>query len=170
METLHAIMTRRSIRRFQQQKIATEEVTILLQAAMAAPSAMSEQPWEFILIDQPEIFTAIMAVHPYAAMLKGAPLAILVCGNTRREKVPGNWVLDCSCATQNLLLAAHARGLGAVWTGIYPEADRMAAMGQICRLPPEVIPLALVVLGYPDGPALPPGDRFQPERIHHNQW
>ncbi len=171
MEALQAIFGRRSVRRFQAREIEPRKIETMLQAAMAAPSAMNEQPWEFVLIDRKDSFERIMQVHPYAGMLATAPLAILVCGNRQREKVPGNyWVLDCSCATQNLLLAAHALGLGAVWTGIFPEKDRMRALSEICDLPAEVLPLALVVVGYPDGPRPLPADRFQRERIHLNRW
>ena len=170
METLEAIRTRKSVRKFQNRAIEPEQLVTLFRAAMAGPSALNEQPWQFVAIDDRAIFQRIMQVYPYAGMLKSAPLAILVCGDTRLEKAPGNWVLDCSCSAHALLLAAHALGLGAVWSGVYPEADRMQALAKMLNLPPEVLPLALVAVGYPDGELPAPQDRFQVERIHLNDW
>jgi nitroreductase len=170
MDTLEAIFTRRSIRSFLDRPVEADKVETLLKAAMYAPSALNEQPWRFVVLTDRFLFDGIMRVYPYAGMLKSAPLAILVCGDLRQEKAPGNWVLDCSAATQNMLLAAHAIGLGAVWSGIYPEQDRMAALTVMLHLPNEVLPFALVAVGYPDSmPPMPP-ERFQPDRISFNAW
>lgn len=170
METLAAIFSRRSIRTFQNRPVEPEKLKTMFRAAMYAPSAANEQPWQFIVIDDRTLYEKIMLAHPYAAMLKNAPLAILVCGDLGLERAPGNWVLDCSCAAQNMLLAAHDLGLGAVWTGIYPERDRMRAMTEICGLPEQVVPLALIVTGYPaaEGRVVP--ERFNRERVHLNSW
>ena len=170
MEALQAIFGRRSVRRFQKRAIEPKKIETLLRAAMAAPSAMNEQPWEFVVIDRKDLFDRIMQVHPYASMLATAPLAILVCGDRTRGLAADYWALDCSCAAENLLLAAHALDLGAVWTGIYPEQGRMEALRDCCGLPPEVVPLTLIAVGYPDGGPAEPAGRFRPERIHNNQW
>jgi nitroreductase len=170
METLTAIFSRRSIRSFQDRPVEQDALKTLLRAAMYAPSAANEQPWQFIVITDRSRFGKIMAVHPYAAMLRSAPLAILVCGDLGLERVPGNWVLDCSCAGQNLLLAAHDLGLGAVWTGIYPEADRMAALAEICSLPEQIVPLCLIVAGYPAAEAHGVAERFNEGRVRHDSW
>ena len=167
---LAGIMSRQSIRDYLSRPVEPEKLALLFKAAMQAPSALNEQPWEFVIIDDRRHFERIMSVYPYAGMLRSAPLAILVCGDRRLEKAPGNWVLDCSCATQNLLLAAHGLGLGAVWSGIYPETDRMQALAELLHLPERVIPLALVALGYPAHPAQAPADRFRPDRLHYNNW
>ncbi|MDW7754170.1 MAG: nitroreductase family protein, partial [Brevefilum sp.] len=118
MRTLEAIFTRRSVRDFKHDPVSDNDLNDLLRAAMQAPSAKNEQPWHFIVIDDPEILHAIPEFHPYSKMLMDAPLAILVCSDRKLETKRASWLQDCSAATQNILLAAHALGLGAVWLGI----------------------------------------------------
>lgn len=169
METLEAIHTRRSIRKYTDRPVPRELVTELLRAAMSAPSAVNAQPWIFIVIDDRKLLDEVPTFSPYAGMCREAPLAILVCGDTTLEKVPGYWVQDCSAATQNLLLAAHDAGLGAVWTGIYPMKDRVEGFRRAFGLPEHVIPLAFVPLGYPDQKP-GPQDRFDKTKIYHNRY
>ncbi|HSB72085.1 MAG TPA: nitroreductase family protein [Candidatus Methylomirabilis sp.] len=169
MDALDAILTRRSIRRYTAKAVPGEVTRMLLEAAMSAPSAGNEQPWHFVLITERRLLDAIPAFHPYADMLREAPLAILVCGDLALERYEGCWVQDCSAATQNLLLAAHANGLGAVWVGIHPEEDRVRRMRKLLGLPAHVIPLALVPVGYP-GERFPPAHRFDATRVHTNGW
>jgi nitroreductase len=169
MNTFDAIFTRRSIRKYTPQPVPEELVTELLKSAMAAPSAGNEQAWQFIVIRDRALLDAVPKFHPYSAMLKYASVAILVCGDLSREKFKGFWVQDCSAATQNILLAATARGLGAVWTALHPVEDRVAGMRKLLGLPEHIIPLALVPIGYPDehpGPA----DRFDAARVHRDRW
>jgi nitroreductase len=171
VETIDAILTRRSVRAFRDQPVEAEKTLTLLKAAMYAPSALNEQPWRFVVLTDRTLFARIMRVYPYAGMLASAPQAILVCGDLRLEKAPGNWVLDCAAATQNILLAAHAIGLGAVWSGIYPEADRMQALAEMLHLPGEVPPFALVAVGYADLKKPPPSpERFHLDRVCLNDW
>jgi nitroreductase len=169
METLESIFTRRSIRKYTDRPVPEDLVTELLRAAMAAPSAGNEQAWQFIVIRDRALLDAIPKFHPYSAMLKHASVAILVCGDLTREKFKGYWVQDCSAATQNILLAATAKGLGAVWTAVYPLEDRVAGMRKLLNLPDHVIPLSLVPIGFP---AEQPGraDRFDAERVHKDRW
>jgi nitroreductase len=169
MDVMEAIHTRRSIRKFQQKLVPDELVKELLSAAMSAPSAGNQQPWHFVVITDQEILGRVPGLNPYAAMAREAPLAILVCAELALEKYPGYWVQDCSAATQNLLLAAHGKGLGAVWTGITPMPDRVEGFKKLCNLPEKVIPLALVVVGYP-AQTLKPEDRFRADRVHRNTW
>jgi nitroreductase len=115
---LATILERRSIRRFHQWPVADLDLERLLCAAMAAPSAGNQQPWQFVVIRERVILDAIPAIHPNAAMTLEAPLAILVCGDLAGIRYPDSWVQDCSAAAQNLLLAAPSRGLGAVWCGV----------------------------------------------------
>ena len=169
METIDAIMTRRSIRKYTDRAVPDELVSQLLKAAMAAPSAGNEQAWQFIVIRDRALLDAIPKFHPYSAMLKYASVAVLVCGDLTLEKYKGFWVQDCSAATQNLLLAATAKGLGAVWTGVYPLEDRVAGMRKLLNLPEHVIPLSLVPIGYPaEQPAK--ADRFNTGRVHKDRW
>lgn len=169
MDTLTAIHTRRSIREYTDQPISEEAVQEILKAAMAAPSAGNQQPWQFIVITDPEILKEIPKINPYAEMAVTAPLPILICGDLKIERFAGYWVVDCSAATQNMLLAAHALGLGAVWTGIYPMEDRMDAFTKLIGCPEHILPHSLVVIGYPAQERQHP-DRFKPERVHHNEW
>ncbi len=169
MDTLEAIHTRRSIREYQDKPVPEELVTEILKAAMAAPSARNQQSWEFIVITDAEVRGKIPTVSPFAQMIVNAPLGILVCGNLKIETAPGYWVVDCSAATQNLLLAAHSLGLGAVWTGVYPREERMDGLTELLNLPEHIMPHSLVVIGYPAQQPEHP-DRFKPERIHHNRW
>jgi nitroreductase len=169
MDVMEAIHTRRSIRKFQLQSVPDELVTEMLAAAMSAPSAGNQQPWHFVLITDPDLLAKAPGINPHAAMAREAPLAILICGDLDLEKYPGYWVQDCSAATQNMLLAAHGKGLGAVWTGIYPLQDRVEGFKRLCNLPDKVIPLALVVIGYPVQ-TLKPENRFRADRIHRNSW
>jgi nitroreductase len=170
VDTLETIFTRRSIRNFLDTPVEPEKIDTLLKAAMYAPSAVNEQPWRFIVISDRSLFEGIMRAHPYATMLKSAPLAILVCGDLTLEKAPGNWPLDCSNATQNMLLAAHGIGLGAVWCGVYPEQERMNALASMFHLPREVVPFALVAAGYTETRQPTPQERFSPERVRLNDW
>jgi nitroreductase len=112
-----------------------------------------------------ETLAAITSIHPYAGMAPKAPLGILVCGDTRVERFPGYWVIDCAAAVQNLLLAAHALGLGAVWTGIHPMQDRVAAFARLFGCPEGVLPHSFIPVGHP-AEAKGTEDRFQPGRVH----
>jgi nitroreductase len=169
MDTLEAIFTRRSVRDFQPEQISESDVDTILRAGMQAPSAANEQPWHFVVIDDREKLHAIPKFHPYAAMLADAPLAILVCSDRKLEKKRARWLQDCSAATENMLLAAHALGLGAVWLGIFPESDRVFGMQNLLQMPKDVRPVALVALGHPA--SVPePADRYDAARIHHNAW
>ena len=169
MDAMEAILTRRSIRQYTDQSVADEVVTDLLKAAMAAPSAGNQQAWQFVVINEREVLDEIPTIHPYSRMVKQAPLAILVCGDVALETNKGYWVQDCSAATQNLLLAAHANGLGAVWLGVYPREQRVVDFRKLLGLPGHVVPLALVSIGYP-AEEKSPANRFDPAKVHYNGW
>jgi nitroreductase len=169
MDALEAILTRRSIRKYQDRPVPEEVCRRLLAAAMQAPSARNAQPWQFVLIDDRELLAEIPRINPNAQMAGRAPLAILVCGDLSLEKSPGYWVVDCAAAAQNLLLAAHALGLGAVWTGVYPREQRSEGLRRLLDLPENVMPHSLIVLGYPaEQPRSQ--ERYRPERVHQNRW
>jgi len=174
MEAIKAIMTRRSIRRFKDKVVEEKKIQTLLRAAMQAPSAHNSQPWHFLVITRRRLLSAIAEFHPYAKMLLQAPAAILVCGDTRIEESVEYINSNCSAATQNLLLAAHDLGLGAVWLGIHPREERVKAMRSLLDIPLYVTPIALVALGYAaeeKGPEEKEAEeRFQPERVHRNRW
>ena len=169
MNTLEAIRTRRSVRSFAADPVPKEAIEEILRAAMSAPSAGNEQPWQFLVIDDRKKLDSITTANPNAKMCKEAQAAILVCGDTTKEKYPGFWVQDCAAATQNILLAAHAQGLGSVWTGVYPIMERVQGFKELMALPGNIVPFSLVMLGYPSRvPAQV--DRFQRDRVHNNSW
>ena len=169
MDTLQAIHTRRSIRKYLDRPVPGELTEKLLAAAMQSPSARNQQPWQFVVIDDRAVLAEIPSFMPNAAMAATAPLAILVCGDLGLEKSEGYWVVDCAAAVENMLLAAHALGLGAVWCGVYPREPRMEGLRRLIGLPEGVIAHSLVVLGYP-GEHVQPQDRYRSERVHHNRW
>jgi len=170
METLEAILTRRSIREYAPQAVPDELVKELLAAAMQAPSAGNQQPWHFIIVTERKQLNTLAGVLPYAQMLKAAPLGVVVCADLENAKYPEFWAQDCSAATQNLLLAAHARGLGAVWTAVYPVEERVAGVKQILGLPGGVMPLCVVPVGYPAARPEPPDRRYNESRLHQDHW
>jgi len=169
METLQAIKTRRSIRKFLDKPVSSEIIRNILEAAMFAPSAGNQQPWQFIVLDDRKFLDEVPRICATASMCRQSPLSILVCGDSSLEKYPGFWVQDCSAAVENLLLAAHALGLGGVWAGVYPMKDRIEGFRRRLCLPEEITPFALVALGYPNEvPAAP--TRYREERVHYNGW
>lgn len=163
------ILKRHSIRRYTDEPVGAEEILGLLEAAMSAPSAGNERPWHFVVITDPAIKNEIPRFQSHAAMVPGAPLVVAVCADLSLQKFPGNWPLDCSAATENLLLSAQAQGLGAVWLGIYPEEDRMTALGKLLDLPGNVKAFSLVALGHPAETKETPS-RFDAARIHREKW
>jgi len=167
MEAMEAMLSRRSIRKYTQQPVSSELVNELLKAAMSAPSATNKQPWHFIIINNRELLDSIPQFHPFADMLYLAPLAIAVCGDLKVQSV--FWVQDCSAASENILLAAHASGLGAVWVSVYPREERVQGLRNLLGLPEHIIPLSLISLGYPVEKKSP-SKRYNPEKVHHNGW
>jgi len=169
MDAITAIKTRRSIRKYKDKPVPDDVIDQLLEAGMMAPSAGNEQPWQFIVIKDREILDKVPTVHPYSKMITQAPVAILVCGDTRMEKHPGFWVQDCSAATQNILIAAHAMGLASVWLGVYPAGDRVEGISGLFGLPENVFPLSLLPIGYPDEEK-PQPERFDRSRVKIDKW
>lgn len=169
MNTLDAILTRRSVRSFKNNPLTPEQIETILKAAMHAPSAGNAQSWRFVVVDDKELLTEVTKIHPYAQMAGQAPLGVLVCGDLQAEKYPGYWPQDCAAAIQNMLLTAHALGLGGVWTGIYPNEPLIAPFRQLFGLPDSVFPVAFVVIGQPD--VTPEKvNRYRPDYVHRNKW
>lgn len=168
MDAMQAILTRRSIRKYTSQAISDEMINELLKAAMSAPTA-GNQPWHFVVIRSREVLEAFTKFHPHAEMLKQASVAIAVVGDPTVETLKGRWLLDCAAATENVLIAANALGLGACWVGVYPVEERIQGLKELLGMPEYVIPLSMVSLGYPAETKDPPA-RFKIERIHHERW
>ena len=169
---LDNIATRVSVRSYLDKPVEEVKIEQLLRAGMAAPSAVNKQPWHFVVVTDKEQLKALAKTNPYAGMAAKAPLAIVVCGDMKKA-LPGKaqefWVQDCSAATENILLAANALGLGAVWTGTYPSEERCEAVAKVLQLPKSIVPLNIIVIGYPDGKNTPK-DKWKPSNISYNTY
>ncbi len=155
---INNILTRTSVRAYQDKPVEKAKIETMLRAAMAAPSAVNKQPWHFVVITDKAQLAALQTTNPNAKFISSAPLAIVVCGDETKMLKDGGrdfWIQDCSAATQNLLLAAHGLGLGAVWTGLWPAQERSEAVKQTLKLSDNLIPLCTVVIGYPEGETAP---------------
>lgn len=171
MTPIENIMTRASVRQFTNQPISKDTLETIVKAGMAAPTAVNKQPWEFVVVTDREVLDSLKAHHPHAN-LETATAAIVVCGNMEKA-MEGNgqayWIQDCSAATENILLAAHSLGLGAVWCGVYPMQDRIAPVKETLNLPSSVTPLNIITMGYPAGD-VQPKDKWNPEAVHYDKW
>ncbi len=170
-ETLNTICSRRSVRSFTGEAIPRETLMRILRAAMAAPSAVNMQPWTFVVVTNRETLDELCAKLPYAKMLDKAGAAIVVCGIPDKDEVFSKdyWVMDCSAASENILLACHALGLGGVWTAVYVDMERVADVRTILNVPGNIVPLNVIPIGVPKekGKVL---DKFNEGNIHWEQW
>ncbi|MCU0369995.1 MAG: nitroreductase family protein [Bacteroidales bacterium] len=169
METLKAILTRRSIRKYSEKNIPEEYYEVLLKAAMHAPSARNRQPWHFIIISDRQVLDQLSEVSPSWKMLADAASAIVICGDLNLEDSESFIIQDCSAATQNILLAAHELGLGSVWLGVHPREDRLKPLIDILQIPRHILPVSMVSVGKPDEDREQP-DRYNIDRIHQDKW
>ncbi|MBR5632187.1 MAG: nitroreductase family protein [Bacteroidales bacterium] len=167
---IETIMTRTSIRSFTDRAVSADTVEMLLRAGMAAPTAVNLQPWHFVVVNDRAKIDELGGNGRQSQMWHESPLVIVVCGNMEKamEGVgQAFWVQDCSAATENILLAAHALGLGAVWTGCYPIEERVANISQVLGLPEHIVPLCAIVMGYPNE-SPQPKDKWKPENVSYN--
>ncbi len=169
MDCLTAIHTRRSVRQFAETPVTDEQIETLLRAGMAAPSAGNGQPWRFVVVRDEATRAKLAEATPYSKPIGRAPVGIVVLAEPAAEKFPGRWPLDCSAATQNILLAAHATGLGTVWLGVNPEPDREAAVAEILGVPGNLRVVCMIAVGVPAGPG-PEVDRYKPEFVRAERW
>lgn len=169
MEIQEALLNRRSIRKYKDQKISKEKIDIMLKAAMYAPSAMNLQAWEFIVIDNKDVLIESIKSIPYAEMLRQSAAAILVCGDLSIEK-NDSWLLqNCSAAIQNILLSAHGLEIGSCWIAIHGMEDVYKKIKTQFKIPENIVPVSLISLGYPDE-NVKAEERFKEEKIHYNKW
>ena len=179
---LDVIMTRTSIRSFTGEAVSKDQLETILKAGMAAPTAMNGQPWRFVVVTDQDKIKETFGAGPRSEMFTTAGAVIVVCGQTSSMGKPFGqpdgpevempnmfWYEDCSAAAENILLAAHALGLGAVWTGVYPNMERCGAVANVIGTPEYIIPLCVVYAGYPDEqPA--PKQKYDPERVSYNAY
>lgn len=171
-QVINNIMTRVSVREFTGEKISEAQIDTLLRAAMAAPSAINKQPWAFIVVTDDDLIAKLGEALPYSRCSNHPACAIIPCGDLSKAiegEMGAFWINDVSAATENLLLAAHSMGLGAVWTGLHPDMNRATMVQQLLNLPDHIIPLCVVPVGLPaEQPAVK--DKYKPENIHYNRW
>ena len=179
---LDVIMTRTSVRSFTGEAIPQEQLETILKAGMAAPTAMNSQPWKFVVVTDKDKINEIFGGGWRPEMFTTAGAVIVVCGETTYMRKPFGqpdapeeeqpnifWYEDCSAAAENILLAAHALGLGAVWTAGYPAEERIAPIQEALGIPEKVKALCIIPVGVPaENPE--PKDKWKPENIHWNQW
>jgi len=169
MDAMEAVLTRRSVRKYSNKIISDELIKELIESGISAPSAENKQPWHFIIVDDHKIIDKIPDFHPNAKMLPYAQKAILVCGDLDLEVNKGYLIQDCSAATENILIAARAKGLGSCWLGVYPREDRINNLRKMLKIPENILPFSLISLGYPAVDQLRV-DRYNSKRIHKNRW
>jgi len=166
---MNAIYKRRSIRKYTSEPVPNDIVLSFIKAGMNAPSAGNEQPWHFVIIRERKLLNDLASAHPYAKMLRQAPVAVLVCGEPELERYKGFWVQDCSAATENILLEIADKGYGGVWIGVYPNNNYIKDISKILDIPEGIIPFSLISVGRPAEEKLPK-DIFKEERVRYNNW
>ncbi|WP_304225287.1 nitroreductase family protein [Gracilinema caldarium] len=169
---LDLIFSRHSIRDYTGEIIKNEDIELIVKAGMAAPSAVNVQPWAFIIINKKDKLINLSKLLPYAKMLEQSGAAIIVCGVPDKDMHFANkyWIQDCSAASENILLAAHSLGYGAVWTAVYPEEKRINDVRIECNIPNNIIPLNVIAIGVPKNKNMIPIDKYKIENIHWNTW
>lgn len=165
------LLGRRSVRVYSPGEVSASAVRTMLEAAMAAPSAMTRDPWRFIVVREPAMLANLAAALPGGRMLTTATVGIVVCGDLDAtfERNIGYLVQDCSAAVQNLLLAAHALDFGACWVGVYPAENQVRQVRTLLGIPSNVVPLACIAVGHP-GEQLEPRTRFTESSVRYERW
>ena len=166
---INNIMTRTSIRQYTNEPVSKADIETMLRAGMSAPTAVNRQPWHFVAVTDKEKLAELAGRR---GMIQQAGVAIVVCGNMDKAMqgpAQAFWIQDCSAATENILLAANALGLGAVWTGCYPMEDRVAEVSKVLKLPKTIVPLCVIAIGHPaEQPT--PKDKWKPENVSYNEF
>jgi Nitroreductase len=167
---MNAIFNRRSIRKFKEQAVESEKIEKLLRAAMQAPSAANQQPWEFIVVQDKEALGMLSQVSPYAKPVANSGVTFVLTANEKSLLVPSAWQQDMSASAQNLLLEATELELGGVWFGVSTSDIVMENVSKLYDLPSHIKPFALIAVGYPDGQDNVFVDRYQAEKVHFDKW
>lgn len=169
IDTITAIKTRRSIRKFKKEPISDEMITKIIECGMFAPSAGNEQPWHFIIIKDRDKLNKIPLIHEHAGMMPESAAGILVCFDPILEKHKQMAVQDCAAVTQNMLLTAHALGFGACWLGVYPRENRMKGLRELLNIPKSIVPFSLIAIGIP-AEEKDEVNRYNINRVHQEKW
>lgn len=168
---LNNILNRKSVRQYNEEQIEKEDLITILKAGMAAPSTCNFQPWNFIIIQNKNTLNDMADIHKYAKMFKNAKAGIIVTGDMQKtlKNSEDYWIEDCSAATENILLAIEALGLGGVWTGIYPSENRVNKLKNYFNLPKNIIPFNLIAIGHPKGKQNIK-NKWDESKIHWEKW
>lgn len=167
---MNSILTRRSIRKYEDKPVEKEKIEKLLRAAMQAPSAGNQQPWEFIVLQDKENLKKLSLMSPYSKLIENAPTAIVLLANEERMKFPSIWQQDMGAAAENILLEAVEQGLGAVWLGVAPIEDRVNYIKEMFNLKEAIIPFCVIALGYPKDEENRFVDRYDETRVHYEKF
>jgi len=170
-DTIETILGRKSVRDYTNKPISKANLTLLLKAAMAAPSGGDTRPWSFLVIKDKELLKELSDTLKYGRMIRDAGAVIVVCGNPQKSTFDGDqyWMFDCSVAAENILLAAESIGLGAVWTAVYPNKVRIKNVKKVLNIPKKIEPLCAISIGYPKS-IKKPKNKFDPKNIHWNKY
>lgn len=167
---MNELFNRVSVRDYLDARVEPDKVDLMLKAAMHAPSAMNQQAWEFIVVDDREMLRELSKTTPFAQPVSKAPMAIVVMGNRDNMKVPQMWEQDLGACVENLMLGATSVGLGSVWIGVAPIRERMNAIADLFDLTENLMPYAIVAVGYPKEKPVPHNDRFDRNKVHYNGY
>jgi nitroreductase len=170
-QKLAFIFSRRSVRKFEEREVPAAMLRDLLEAGMAAPSAVAKDPWHFIVMHDKAQLNRLAELLPHGQMLRQAGAAFVVCGDIRQahDQQESYMLQDLSAATENILLAANALGLGTCWLGVHPRPERMESIKKLFQLPANIIPMCGIAIGWPKEPP-PARTRFNPDKVHHGKW
>jgi nitroreductase len=168
---LDFIFSRRSVRKYVDREVPDEMIHDLLEAAMAAPSAVAKDPWHFIVLKQRASLNRLADVLIHGQMLRQATAAVVVCGDITRahDQLESYMLQDLSAAVENILIAANTLGLGTCWLGVHPRPERMDGIRKMFSLPDNIIPMCGIAVGWPDDPP-PARTRYNPDRVHREKW
>ncbi|OOM79276.1 FMN reductase [Clostridium puniceum] len=167
---MEAIFKRKSVRKYEDRAVEKEKIEKLLRAIMQAPSAVNQQPWEVIVIENKETLKKLSEMSPYSKMVADSPVTFILAANKNNLKVPSAWQQDMGAATQNLLLEAVELELGGVWLGTATSDDTMEFVRKLFDLPENILPFSVVPIGYPDQQNSDVIDRFNKEKVHYEGW
>ncbi|GKX67216.1 nitroreductase family protein [Inconstantimicrobium mannanitabidum] len=164
------IFNRRSIRKYEDRPVEREKIDELLRAAMQAPSAANQQPWEFIVVEDKNNLNKLSLVSPYSKLVAGSAVTFVLLANSDKFRVPTAWQQDMGAAAQNILLEATHLNLGAVWLGVATADSVVDNVKEMFNLPDNIKPFALISVGYPDNQKNEFVDRYDAERVHYESW
>lgn len=167
---MEVIFNRRSIRKYQDKPVEKEKIDKLIRAAMQAPSAANQQPWEFIVVENKETLQKLADMGPYSKMTSKAAVAVVALANRNNIKIESAWQQDMGASVENLLLEATYLDLGAVWLGVATAEPHIEYIRELFGLPESIIPFALIPVGYPDGQSNTYVDRFDTNKVHYENW